>query len=92
MAVLETTDALIHCAPTFIPAHQPPPCPQVEKARSWFNRAVTLNPDVGDHWAHFYKFECQFGTPEQQVGWRDGGVGGCEGRSKGVAWCRYCKT
>jgi pre-mRNA-processing factor 6 len=39
----------------------------VEKARSWFNRAVTLNPDIGDHWAHFYKFECQFGTPEQQV-------------------------
>ncbi|GLC38459.1 hypothetical protein PLESTB_001727900 [Pleodorina starrii] len=40
---------------------------KVEKARSWFNRAVTLNPDIGDHWAHFYKFECQFGTPEQQA-------------------------
>ncbi|GIL57404.1 hypothetical protein Vafri_12583 [Volvox africanus] len=40
---------------------------KVEKARSWFNRAVTLNPDIGDNWAHFYKFECQFGTPEQQV-------------------------
>ena len=22
-----------------------------EKARSWFNRSVTLNPDLGDHWA-----------------------------------------
>ncbi|KAG2447955.1 hypothetical protein HYH02_006984 [Chlamydomonas schloesseri] len=40
---------------------------KVEKARSWFNRAVTLNPDVGDHWAQFYKFECQFGTAEQQA-------------------------
>eukprot|EP00198_Chlamydomonas_reinhardtii_P003302 XP_001692638.1 splicing factor, component of the U4/U6-U5 snRNP complex [Chlamydomonas reinhardtii] len=40
---------------------------KVEKARSWFNRAVTLNPDIGDHWAQFYKFECQFGTPEQQA-------------------------
>ncbi|KXZ45962.1 hypothetical protein GPECTOR_49g546 [Gonium pectorale] len=40
---------------------------KVEKARSWFNRAVTLNPDLGDHWAHFYKFECQFGTQEQQA-------------------------
>ncbi|KAG2489786.1 hypothetical protein HYH03_011736 [Edaphochlamys debaryana] len=40
---------------------------KVEKARSWFNRAVTLSPDIGDHWAHFYKFECQFGTPEQQA-------------------------
>ena len=41
-----------------------PPPPQ---ARSWFNRAVTLNPDIGDHWAQFFKFECQFGTPEQQA-------------------------
>ncbi|EFJ46600.1 hypothetical protein VOLCADRAFT_62457 [Volvox carteri f. nagariensis] len=52
------------------PPHPPSPrfvVPQVEKARSWFNRAVTLNPDIGDHWAHFYKFECQFGTPEQQA-------------------------
>jgi hypothetical protein len=24
---------------------------------TWFNRAVTLDPDFGDAWAHFYKFE-----------------------------------
>ena len=39
---------------------------KVEKARSWFNRSVTLNPDIGDHWAMFYKFELQHGTEEQQ--------------------------
>ena len=39
---------------------------KVDKARSWFNRAVTLNPDVGDFWAQYYKFETQHGSPEQQ--------------------------
>lgn len=38
---------------------------QVDKARSWFNRAVTLNPDGGDFWAQYYKFEAQHGSPEQ---------------------------
>ncbi len=35
--------------------------PQVDKARAWLNRAVTLNPDIGDAWALFYKFELQHG-------------------------------
>jgi hypothetical protein len=39
---------------------------QVEKARNWFNRAITLNPDIGDFWAQYYKFECQHGTKQQQ--------------------------
>lgn len=38
----------------------------MDKARSWFNRAVTLEPDVGDFWAQYYKFELQFGSPEAQ--------------------------
>ena len=42
------------------------PYSEVEKARSWFNRSVTLNPDIGDHWAMFYKFEMQHGTEEHQ--------------------------
>jgi len=37
---------------------------KVDKARSWFNRAVTLEPDVGDFWAHYYRFELQFGGAE----------------------------
>ena len=34
---------------------------KVDKARSWFNRAVALDPDIGDNWAHLYRFECAFG-------------------------------
>uniref|UniRef100_A0A1D2A2C6 Pre-mRNA-processing factor 6 n=1 Tax=Auxenochlorella protothecoides TaxID=3075 RepID=A0A1D2A2C6_AUXPR len=37
---------------------------KVEKARSWFDRAVTLDPDVGDHWALYLRFEAAHGTPE----------------------------
>ncbi|CAM6093470.1 unnamed protein product [Calypogeia fissa] len=38
----------------------------VDKARNWLNRAVTLAPDVGDFWAQLYKFELQHGAEEQQ--------------------------
>ncbi|QDZ22821.1 pre-mRNA splicing factor [Chloropicon primus] len=34
---------------------------KTEKARSWFNRSVTLDPDAGDLWAHYYRFECYYG-------------------------------
>lgn len=37
---------------------------KVDKARSWFNRAVLLAPEVGDHWAQYYRFELQHGTPD----------------------------
>lgn len=40
---------------------------KIDKARSWFTRAVTLDPDIGDYWAQLYKFEGQFGTPESQA-------------------------
>jgi pre-mRNA-processing factor 6 len=36
------------------------------KARGWFNRALTLNADLGDVWAQLYKFELQHGTEEAQ--------------------------
>ena len=32
---------------------------KVKKARNWFNRAVTVEPDLGDTWAWFYKFELE---------------------------------
>ncbi|CAA0828704.1 Protein STABILIZED1 [Striga hermonthica] len=35
---------------------------KVEKARSWFNRAVELGPDIGDFWALYYKLELEHGT------------------------------
>ncbi|CAH8673989.1 unnamed protein product [Schistosoma rodhaini] len=38
----------------------------VMKARNWFTRTVKLEPDLGDAWAYFYKFELQHGTEDQQ--------------------------
>lgn len=38
----------------------------ISKARTWFTRAVTLDPDVGDFWAQYYLFEVQHGSAEQQ--------------------------
>ena len=35
---------------------------KVSKAREWFQRAVKIEPDLGDTWAYFYKFELQHGT------------------------------
>ena len=34
---------------------------KVDKARSWLNRACTIDPDIGDHWAAYYRFELQHG-------------------------------
>ena len=39
---------------------------KIAKARKWFERAVLLNPDLGDSWARYYAFERKHGTPEQQ--------------------------
>jgi pre-mRNA-processing factor 6 len=38
-----------------------------EKARKWFERAVTLDADIGDAWAAYYALELQQGTPESQL-------------------------
>lgn len=62
---------------------------KVDKARSWFNRALTYDPDIGDIWAQFYKFECQHGTPEQQ---RDVLVRASAAEPHhGERWCRVAK-
>lgn len=34
-----------------------------DKARKWFDRAVILNPDLGDSWVRYYAFEMEAGTP-----------------------------
>eukprot|EP00559_Dactyliosolen_fragilissimus_P005788 CAMPEP_0184858404 /NCGR_PEP_ID=MMETSP0580-20130426/3511_1 /TAXON_ID=1118495 /ORGANISM="Dactyliosolen fragilissimus" /LENGTH=942 /DNA_ID=CAMNT_0027354529 /DNA_START=81 /DNA_END=2905 /DNA_ORIENTATION=- len=36
------------------------------KARKWFERAVVLNPDIGDSWAKYYAFELENGTKDHQ--------------------------
>lgn len=35
---------------------------KLDKARSWFERACNADPDLGDLWAWWYKFELQHGT------------------------------
>ena len=32
------------------------------KAREWFLRTVKIDPDLGDAWAYFYRFEQTHGT------------------------------
>ena len=44
---------------------------KTEKARKWLERAVLLDPDLGDSWARYYAFEVQFGTAEQQKAVKD---------------------
>lgn len=39
---------------------------KIQKARDWFNRTVKLDPDLGDAWAFYYKFEQCHGTEEQR--------------------------
>ena len=38
----------------------------MNKAREWFHRTVKIEPDLGDSWAYFYKFELAHGTDDQQ--------------------------
>lgn len=35
---------------------------KITKAREWFGRTIKIDPDLGDAWAYYYKFELEFGT------------------------------
>ncbi|MCJ1355636.1 MAG: hypothetical protein MMC33_005628 [Icmadophila ericetorum] len=39
---------------------------KLEKASSWFEKAIILDSDLGDTWAWYYKFLLQHGTKEKQ--------------------------
>ncbi|XP_059158001.1 pre-mRNA-processing factor 6-like [Physella acuta] len=39
---------------------------KISKARDWFNRTVKIDPDLGDAWAYFYKFELAHGDEKHQ--------------------------
>ncbi|KAI8062681.1 PRP1 splicing factor, N-terminal-domain-containing protein [Gongronella butleri] len=39
---------------------------KIDKARNWFGKAVQIDPDHGDAFAWWYKFELQHGTQDQQ--------------------------
>jgi pre-mRNA-processing factor 6 len=40
---------------------------KLDKADTWFQKAVILDPDYGDSWAWWYKFSVQHGTEEKQA-------------------------
>jgi len=62
---------------------------KIAKARKWFNRAVTLNPGLGNAWGAFLAFELENGTEEQQ---RDV-INRCHQSepNRGLAWNRIVK-
>ena len=35
---------------------------KITKDREWFHRTVKIEPDLGDAWAYFYKFEKLHGS------------------------------
>jgi pre-mRNA-processing factor 6 len=39
---------------------------KTQKCREWFNRTVKIDPDFGDAWGFFFKFEKLMGTDDQQ--------------------------
>ena len=40
---------------------------KINKGREWFQRAIKIDPDLGDAWAYFHKFEEQYGTEVRMV-------------------------
>jgi pre-mRNA-processing factor 6 len=62
---------------------------KLQKCRDWFARTVKLEPDFGDAWIHFYKFELLHGTPDQQEDVKRRCISS-EPRH-GPLWCKYSK-
>ncbi|KAI1123961.1 PRP1 splicing factor [Nemania abortiva] len=62
---------------------------RLDKAQSWFERALVRNSDLGDSWAWYYKFLIEHGTPEK----RDEVVKKCVGVEPrhGEVWQRIAK-
>ena len=40
---------------------------KIEKAASWFEKAIVLDPDLGDTWAWYWRFLGEYGTPEKKA-------------------------
>jgi len=63
---------------------------KLTKARDWLARTVKLEPDLGDSWIHFYKFELLHGTVEQQEDVKKRCI--AAEPSHGALWCSYSKN
>merc|ERR1719357_2137423 len=62
---------------------------KVQKCRDWMARTVKLDPDFGDAWVNFYKFELVHGTPEKAEEVKKRCLAS-EPRH-GELWCSYTK-
>lgn len=60
-----------------------------EKARKWFERAVVLNPDLGDSWAKYYAFECAVGDETKKKSIKDRCIKADP--KHGEIWCSIMK-
>ena len=62
---------------------------KLAKARDWFMKTVKLDPDFGDAWAYFFRFETMNGSDEQ----RDDVVKHCVNAEPrhGELWCSVSK-
>ena len=62
---------------------------KVQKCREWLTRTVKLDPDMGDAWIHFYKFELCHGSKEQQEDIKKRCI--AAEPKHGEVWCKYSK-
>ncbi|KAK0053867.1 pre-mRNA-processing factor 6 [Biomphalaria pfeifferi] len=62
---------------------------KITKARDWFNRTVKIDPDLGDAWAYFYKFELAHGEEKHQEEVRQRCI--TAEPHHGESWCRVSK-
>jgi pre-mRNA-processing factor 6 len=62
---------------------------KLSKARSWFQRAISANTDLGDVWVYAYRFELEHGTPVQQAALREKCIQAAP--THGEIWCIIAK-
>eukprot|EP00093_Oithona_nana_P009284 09284.XXX_71659_74475_1 [CDS] Oithona nana genome sequencing. len=63
---------------------------KIQKAREWFTRTVKLEPDLGDAWVQFYKFELLHGNEDQQNEVKKRCI--ASEPKHGEVWCKYSKN
>ena len=61
-----------------------------DKERKWFERAVKLDPDLGDSWAKWYAFELDNGTKEAQADVKQKCI--AAEPKHGECWCKVSKA
>ena len=62
---------------------------KLEKARKWFERAIILNPDIGDSWAKYHAFECGAGNEVKKSSIKERCV--VADPKHGEIWCSIMK-